>query len=74
MGKLNLPGYLAIGRNGSILVADYYNSRIVQLNASLEYMNEFTEFIRPQRLLINEDLGRLYATEEGNQSITILDT
>ena len=72
MGQLNLPYHLAIGRNGSILVADLENNRIVQLNKSLEYVNEFTGFKQPFRLLINKELGRLYAIEESDCSITIM--
>ena len=74
MGQLNLPCHLAIGRNGCILVADEESNRIVQLNASLEYMNEFISFERPRRLLLNEELERLYViTNKDSRSITILD-
>ena len=73
MGQLNMPLHLAIGRNGSILFADCYNNRIVQLNASLECMNEFAGFKRTTRLLFNQELKRLYVIESNEQSITILD-
>ena len=72
-GQLNLPLHLAIGRNGSILVADCDNNRIVQLNASLEYIKEFVGFKRPWRLLLKEELGRLYVIEWNERSIKILD-
>ena len=73
MGQLNEPVYLAIGRNGSILVADCGNNRIVQLNKSLEYMKKFTGFKLPIRLRLNSELGRLYVNELNDESITILD-
>ena len=50
MGKLNMPSHLAILRDGCILVADEKNNRIVQLNASLEYMKEFTSFEGPSNV------------------------
>ena len=68
----NGPLHLAIGRNGSILVADYDNNRIVQLNSSLEYMNDFASFKQPKRLLLNKELGRLFVVDL-NRSITILE-
>ena len=70
---LNMPYHLAIGRNGSILVADKDNNRIVLLNASLEYMNEIAGFKRTTRLLVNPELERLYVNELNEKSITILD-
>ena len=73
MGQLNGSVHLAIGPRGSILVADHKNNRIVQLNKSLEYMNEFTGFKPPFRLRLNEELGRLYVIELNDKSITILD-
>ena len=41
IGQMNRPCYLAIDRNGFILVADFSNNRIIQLNASLEFIREF---------------------------------
>ena len=62
-GQMIWPVNLAINRNGSILVADYDSNRIVQLDASLEYMNESIGFKQPIRLLLNDELGRLYVLE-----------
>ena len=73
VGQLNVPYHLAIGPGGFILVVDVDNDRIVQLNKSLEYMNEFTGFKQPIRLRLNEELGRLYVIECDDKSITILD-
>ena len=74
LGQLKEPAYLAIYRNGSILVADEMNNRIVQLNSSLEYMNEFRYFIRPRRLCLVEELGKLYVIEiNKDQRITLLE-
>ena len=73
MGQLNEPVHLAIDRNGSILVAEHGNNRIVKLNSSLEYVNEFTRFKRPRRMLLNEELRQLYVAENNDRSITIHD-
>ena len=72
-GRLNWPYHMVIGWNDSILVADQQNNRIVQLDASLEYMNEFIGFEQPSRLHINEKFGRLYVTENYASTITFLD-
>ena len=68
-GQLNL--YLAIGQNGSVLVADCDNNQIVQLSSSMKYMNKFTGFTQPFRLLFNEEFQRLYVVENNDGSITI---
>ena len=73
MGQLDLPRHMTIDPHRSFLVADHENHRIVQLSTSLEYMNEFAGFQRPIRLLLTEELGRLYIIEMSEQSITILD-
>ena len=73
IGHLNGPVYLTIDRNGSILVADMKNDRIVQLNATLEYMNEFTSLKQPIIMRPNEVCGGLYVMETYDQSITFLD-
>ena len=38
---MNVPTYLAVDRNGFILVVDHNNKRIVQLNAWLEFIRIF---------------------------------
>ena len=40
IGHVNMPTYLAVDRNGFILVADCDNNRIVRLKSSLEYISE----------------------------------
>ena len=40
IGQMNGPRYLAVDRNGFILVVDRDNNRIIQLNASLEFIKE----------------------------------
>ena len=77
IGQMNSPCYLAIDRNGFILVADYYNNRIIQLNASLEFIGEFIPgsagLKRPWRMHLHEDRRRLYVAEGGQQCIAIFD-
>ena len=72
MKHLNGPVHMAIGPNGSILVADHGNNRIVQLDASLKYMNEFASLKEPIRLRHNAVRRRLFVIEFNDQSITFL--
>ena len=71
--QLNLPRYLAIDRNGFILVADQLDNRIVRLNSSLEYISEIGGIQEPVRILLNEERGRLYVIEDDDQSLTVFD-
>ena len=75
--QMSLPCYLAIDRNGFILVADYFNNRIIQLNASLEFIREFIPgsvgLIYPMRIHLHENTRRLYIAESGQRNITIFD-
>ena len=73
IGHLNMPTYLEIDRNGFILVADFNNNRIVQLNSSLEYIDETVGIQEPHRILLNEERGRLYVKEYNNKSLTVFD-
>ena len=73
IGHLNVPLYLAINRNGFILVADQLNNRVVQLNSSLEYISETVGIQVPQRILLNEERGRLYVKEFNTKSLTVFD-
>ena len=68
-GELDL--HLALGQNGSVLVADYDNNQIVQLSSSMKNINKFTGFTQPFRLLFNEEFQRLYVVENNDGSITI---
>jgi len=38
-GQLNSPRYLPVADDGSVMVADYGNGRVVRLSAELEYMD-----------------------------------
>ena len=76
-GQMNLPCYLAIDRNGSILIADYNNNRIIQLNASLEFIREFIPgsvgLKNPRRMHLHENTRRLYIAERDERNIAIFD-
>ena len=77
IGEMNGPCYLSIGRNGFILVADYHNNRIIQLNASLEFICEYicgyVSVKQRLRMHLNEDRRRMYIAEDGERDITIFD-
>ena len=68
---MNGPCYLAIGRNGFILVADYLNNRIIQLNASLEFICEYicrsVGLKQRLRMHSNEYRRRMYMVNETSQ-------
>ena len=77
IGQMNEPGYLAIDRNGSILVADFNNNRIIQLDTSLELVREFIPesngMKKPFRMHLDENARRLYIAESYEQNIAIFD-
>ena len=77
IGQMNYPCYVAIDRNGFILVGDYYNNRIIQLNESLEFVKEFIPgsvgLNYPWRMHLHENMRRLYIAEGGQQNISIFD-
>ena len=57
IGQMNSPCYLAVDRNGFVLVADF--NRIIQLNASLEFIRESIPgsvgLKQTRRMHLNED-------------------
>ena len=77
IGQMNDPYYLAIDRNGYILVVDLNNNRIIQLNASLEFAREVIPgsvgLKQPIKIDLHENARRLYIAEKMEPSITILD-
>ena len=77
IGQMDWPCYLAIDRNGFILVADCNNNRIIQLNASLEFIREFVPGSagpnRPMRMHLHEDTRRLYIAGGDQRYFTIFD-
>ena len=77
VGRMNGPCYLAINRVGFILVADQNNNRIIQLNASLEFIRELilesAGLEKPRRMHLHENTRRLYLSARGEPNITIFD-
>ena len=63
IGQMNWPCNLSIDQDGYILVADSNNNRIIQLNASLEFIGEFIpESVGlkfPKRMHLHENMKRL---------------
>ena len=77
IGQMDYPCYLAIDRNGFILVADENNNRIIQLNTSLEFIREFIPgsvgLKNPKRMHLRENTRRLYIAGRFERNITIFD-
>ena len=77
IGQMDFPIYLAIDRNGFILVVDLENNRVIQLNASLEFVREFIPgsvgLKKPRRMHLQEDMKRLYIGEYDEPNIAIFD-
>ena len=53
IGQLHMPQYLAIDRNGFILVVSQKNNRVVRLNSSLEYISETVGVKDPVRIVLD---------------------
>ena len=75
IGHMNGPSYLAIDRNGFILVVDHNNKRIIQLNAWLEFIRVYIPgswgLNGADSVYFHE--RRLYIEECGSPSIAIFD-
>ena len=75
IGQMNIPSYLAIDRNGFILVADQLNNRIIQLDTSLEFIREFISgsvgLKNPRRMHLHKKTRRLFIGELNERYITI---
>ena len=76
--KLNFPTHLAVDKGGFILVADTNNNRVIQMNASLEFIREIIPksagLTKPRRIHLNENTGHLYIAENNEKNIKIFDT
>ena len=68
--QMNHPGHLAVDQDGSILVVDVKNARVLLLNASLDDVRELvprrdvTKRWRPRRQCIDELQEVLYVAED----------
>jgi len=75
---LHYPQQLAINKQGSVLLVDCYNNRLLVLDASLSNARDFTQPIngglnRPGSLYFNESHSQLYVGEEGGERVVICD-
>ena len=72
---MDLPVYLAIDQNGFFLVVEHVNFRIIQLNASLEFIREYIPesggLEGPGQIHLLE--SRLFIAESTERHIKILD-
>jgi len=75
---LNIPAHLLVNKNGSILLADSQNDRVLLLNSSLSSASEFISsdngtLVAPNRLYFDESRGLLYIGEEFSSRVLIFD-
>ena len=77
IGQMNRPCYLAVDRDGFVLVVDSNNNRIIQLNTSLEFVREFIPgsvgLKKPIGMHLHENRRRLYIAEGDPRNLTIFD-
>ena len=75
--QMDYPCYLAGYQNGFILVADFYNNRIIQLDPSLEFIGEFilssVGLKKPWRMHLHEKPRRLCIGDGIEPNIAIFD-
>ena len=74
---LDKPVYLAVDRKGFILVTDYGANRIIQLNSSLEFVQDFIPayvgLIEPFRMCLHEGLRHLFVAEQDKKHFLVFD-
>ena len=77
IGQMDFPNYLTVDNNGFILVNDYSNNRIIQLNASLEFIREFIPrsagLEKPASMHLNEHCACVYIEEHNKPTVAIFD-
>lgn len=65
--QLDVPVYLAVDRNGSVLVLDKFNGRVRLLNSDLEFQKDLVtreDGLRfPVKMELDEDKGLLYLAD-----------
>jgi len=75
---LDDPEQLAVTNNGSFVLVDHGNNRLVALNAALRNARVLSLPIsgrlnRPSCLYFNESIGRMYVGEYGGKRVLIFD-
>ena len=77
-GQMKFPCRLAVDENGSVLVADRENNRLVMLNSNLEFVKEFshqsTGLIHPFRVALQDNPDRVYVAEYRRERVLIIET
>jgi hypothetical protein len=79
INQTHTPSYLSVDGSGSVLVADYWNSRVLLLDSNLEFKKEILTYRHglryPNRILLDESNSRFFVSdyEKDNSRILILD-
>lgn len=65
--RMNCPEYLAVEKNGSVIVVDRGNRRVLLLNSKLEFQRELLSPINglqnPKAMVLDEATNRLYVAD-----------
>lgn len=69
-GEMKRPAYLSVDGNGFILIADEFNSRVLQLDKNLKFKREILSQERhglrqPSRIVLDESNGRMFVADCG---------
>jgi len=76
VGQMQLPGSLAVTKNGDVLVADDDNERIVSMDSSLRYAEVLAlpvEIHYACSLCLDESRGRLYVSEHNQGRVLVFE-
>ena len=76
--KMDMPAGLAVDEHGNILVADYFNDRLLVLDPTLTSAREMSVSVNggpksPLSLWYDKSRGRLYVSECGGNRVIIID-
>ena len=72
-GQLSEPLHLAVDEEGNVLVADFYNDRVLLLSKTLDYVRELVsaQNMKPSRLCLDVSRGRLFVSDGSQTEVLV---